>query len=33
MSLRVVDFEYQQWRASPTLFPYGASAGLGFNLF
>jgi hypothetical protein len=29
--LRAFDFEFQQWRTSPTLFPYGGSAGLGFN--
>ncbi len=33
MSLRVVDIEYQQWRVSPTLFPYGVSAGVGFHIF
>jgi hypothetical protein len=33
MSLRVVDFEYQQWHVSPTLFPYGVSAGLGSHIF
>lgn len=30
-TIRAIDFEYQQWRTSPTFFPYGGSAGVGFN--
>jgi hypothetical protein len=32
--LRIVDFEYQQWKTTPaTLHPYGASVGLGYKVF
>lgn len=31
ITVRAFDFEFQQWRTSPTLFPYGGSAGVGFN--
>lgn len=31
INLRAFDFEYQQWHTSPTFFPYGGSAGVGFN--
>lgn len=31
ITLRAFDFEYQQWHTSPTFFPYGGSAGIGFN--
>jgi len=32
-TLRAFDFEYQQWRVTPTLWPYGGSAGLSFRIF
>lgn len=27
------DFEYQQWRVTPTIWPYGASAGISYKIF
>jgi hypothetical protein len=27
------DFEYQQWRVTPTLWPYGVSAGISYRVF
>jgi hypothetical protein len=27
------DFEYQQWRITPTLYPYGVSAGISYRVF
>jgi hypothetical protein len=27
------DFEYQQWRVAPTLWPYGVSAGISYRVF
>jgi opacity protein-like surface antigen len=27
------DFEYQQWRVTPNLYPYGASVGIGYKIF
>jgi len=27
------DFEYQQWRVTPTLWPYGVSAGVSYRIF
>jgi hypothetical protein len=32
-TLRAVDFEYQQWRVSPTLYPYGGSVGISYRVF
>jgi hypothetical protein len=32
-TLRCFDFEYQQWRVTPTLYPYGGSVGLGYKIF
>lgn len=32
-SLRCFDFEYQQWRVTPTLHPYGGSVGLSYRIF
>jgi hypothetical protein len=32
-TIRACDFEYQQWRTTPTLFPYGLSVGLGYKVF
>ncbi len=33
ITLRAVDFEYQQWRTAPTLFPYEGSVGLSYRIF
>jgi hypothetical protein len=27
------DFEYQQWNVTPTLWPYGVSAGVSYRIF
>lgn len=32
-SIRCFDFEYQQWRVTPTLHPYGGSIGLSYRIF
>lgn len=32
-TLRAIDFEYQQWRVTPTLFPYEGSVGLSYRIF
>lgn len=32
-TLRAVDFEYQQWRVTPTLYPYGGSVGISYRIF
>lgn len=32
-TLRACDFEYQQWRVTPALWPYGLSAGLSYKIF
>ena len=32
-TLRAIDFEYQQWRVTPTLYPYGGSVGLSYRIF
>jgi len=32
-TLRAFDFEYQQWRVTPTLWPYGGSVGLSYKIF
>jgi hypothetical protein len=32
-SLRAADFEYQVWRTTPTLEPYGFSVGIGYKIF
>lgn len=32
-TLRAFDFEYQQWRVTPTLYPYGGSVGLSYRIF
>jgi hypothetical protein len=32
-SLRAADFEYQRWRTTPTLTPYGFSVGIGYKIF
>jgi opacity protein-like surface antigen len=33
ISVRAIDFEYQQWRATPAFVPYGFSAGVGYKIF
>jgi opacity protein-like surface antigen len=32
-TLRAIDFEYQEWHVTPTLYPYGFSAGLAYRIF
>lgn len=32
-TLRCFDFEYQNWRVTPTLHPYGGSVGLSYRVF
>lgn len=32
-TLRAFDFEYEQWRVTPTLWPYGGSVGLSYKIF
>lgn len=32
-TLRAFDFEYQQWKVTPTLHPYTASVGLAYRIF
>ena len=32
-TLRAIDFEYQQWRVTPTLYPYGGSVGISYKIF
>jgi hypothetical protein len=32
-TLRMADFEYQQWLLTPRLHPYGGSVGIGYNFF
>ncbi len=32
-TLRAVDFEYQEWRVTPTLWPYGGSVGISYKIF
>lgn len=32
-TLRCFDFEYQDWRVTPTLHPYGGSVGLSYKVF
>jgi opacity protein-like surface antigen len=32
-TFRAFDFEYQQWRVTPTLFPYEGSVGLSYRIF
>ena len=33
LTLRAFDFEWQQWRVTPTLYPYGGSVGLSYRIF
>ncbi len=32
-TLRAIDFEYQQWRLTPELSPYGGSVGISYRIF
>jgi len=32
-TLRAIDFEYQQWRVTPSIWPYGGSIGLSYKIF
>ena len=32
-TVRVGDFEYQQWRVTPRLHPYGGSFGIAYKIF
>jgi hypothetical protein len=32
-TLRAIDFEYEQWRVTPTLYPYGGSVGISYKIF
>lgn len=33
LTLRAFDFEFQQWRVTPTLYPYGGSVGISYKIF
>ena len=33
ISIRAIDFEEQKWRTTPSLSPYGFSAGIGYKIF
>jgi len=33
LTLRAFDFEYESWRVTPTLWPYGGSVGIGYRIF
>jgi len=32
-TLRAFDFEYQQWKVTPTISPYGGSIGISYKIF
>ncbi len=32
-TVRAIDFEYQDWHVSPTLWPYGGSVGISYTVF
>lgn len=32
-TVRCIDFEYQNWRLTPNLHPYGGSAGISYRVF
>jgi len=32
-TLRAIDFEYQRWSVTPTLYPYGGSVGISYKIF
>jgi hypothetical protein len=33
LTLRAFDFEFQQWRVTPMLSPYGGSVGISYKIF
>jgi hypothetical protein len=33
LTLRAIDFEYERWNVTPTLWPYGGSVGLSYRVF
>lgn len=33
ISIRAIDFEYQQWQVTPRLNPYGGSVGVSYKIF
>jgi hypothetical protein len=33
LTLRVLDLEYQRWSVTPTLWPYGGSAGISYRVY
>lgn len=33
LTVRPIDFEYQEWHVTPTLWPYGGSAGISYTIF
>ncbi len=33
LTLRAVDFEYERWSVTPTLWPYGGSIGISYRIF
>jgi hypothetical protein len=33
LTIRAIDFEYQQWRVKPTLWPYGGSVGVSYTIY
>jgi len=33
LTIRAFDFEFQDWRVAPTLYPYGGSAGISYRIF
>lgn len=32
-TLRAFDFEFQQWKVTPTISPYGGSVGIAYHIF
>lgn len=32
-TIRAFDFEWQQWRVTPTLYPYGGSVGISYRIY
>jgi opacity protein-like surface antigen len=33
LTVRLPDFEYQEWRVTPTLWPYSGSVGISYRVF
>ncbi len=33
LSVRAFDFEFQQWKVTPTISPYGGSIGIAYHIF